>query len=89
MLANILIALAVLALPIVVAAVLFERRGRSLRCSWCAKPYAYWWRSGSRCCREHRQILDRSIRQVIRDTVRRPPRVAPNRPQPPIGKRMR
>jgi len=54
MLANVLSALAVLALYIVVAAALLEMCGRGLYCSWCYRPYAYWWRGGDRCCALHR-----------------------------------
>ena len=47
--------------------------GSQRRCAWCYRPWAMWWRAGSRCCRTHRRILDRARRNLEysrRDTRR-------------------
>jgi hypothetical protein len=54
----------ILALLFLVSAI--ERRLRALRCSWCAKPYALWWRAGGRACRKDKRRLDNISRNFRR-----------------------
>lgn len=42
-----------IAIIVVTLAILAELFGRSLRCEWCHRPYAYWKRGGARCCYKH------------------------------------
>lgn len=72
---NFLAGLALVALGLVVLKL--NQRFRALRCSWCARPYAFWRRAGGRACREDKNLMDKMARARI-DTRPYFPPVQPN-----------